>query len=125
MTMTAVSQCSECKAMVNIHWPVCLVCRAPVTRHGVSAGSTATAPPGNTQATAKPRTLPLLYPGDVVAWMSPALPRQQADVLAVHDDDTFEVLHPLTEVRCRLPMNWILRDEDRGACERRDSTGTN
>lgn len=28
MPMTAVSQCFQCAAVVNIHWPSCLVCRA-------------------------------------------------------------------------------------------------
>ena len=28
MIMTAVSQCSECGAVVNVHWTACLVCRA-------------------------------------------------------------------------------------------------
>lgn len=28
MTITAVSRCSQCEAVVNIHWPSCLVCRA-------------------------------------------------------------------------------------------------
>lgn len=28
MTMTAVSQCSQCGAVVNVHWLACLVCRA-------------------------------------------------------------------------------------------------
>src|SRR5690349_21530133 len=28
MPMTAVSQCAECGAVVNMHWPSCFVCRA-------------------------------------------------------------------------------------------------
>ncbi len=31
MTLTAVAQCSECKAVVNIHWTACLVCRAIIS----------------------------------------------------------------------------------------------
>ncbi|MDR4470664.1 MAG: hypothetical protein MRJ68_20575 [Nitrospira sp.] len=40
MTMTAVSQCARCAAVVNVHWPSCLVCRAvlpPVPDVPVSA----------------------------------------------------------------------------------------
>jgi hypothetical protein len=28
MPMTAVSRCSQCEAIVNVHWQACLVCRA-------------------------------------------------------------------------------------------------
>ena len=31
MTLTAVSRCSECKAVVNIHWTACLVCRTIIS----------------------------------------------------------------------------------------------
>jgi len=51
----------------------------------------------------------VLRPGDVVEWLSPALPRQQGEILAVHDDGTFEVWHPLTERLCRLPMTWVTK----------------
>lgn len=47
--------------------------------------------------------------GDWVEWRSPALPKQQGEVLAVHPDRTFEVFHPLTEAVCRLPGAWVLR----------------
>jgi hypothetical protein len=50
-----------------------------------------------------------LKPGDLVEWLSPALPRKQGEVLAVHPNGTFEVWHPLTEILCRLPMGWITR----------------
>ncbi len=42
MTMAAVSQCAECGAVVNMHWPSCLVCRAILpTSHEVLAPSAA------------------------------------------------------------------------------------
>ena len=28
MTVTAVSRCAQCEAVVNVYWPSCLVCRA-------------------------------------------------------------------------------------------------
>ena len=49
-----------------------------------------------------------IRPGDVVEWLSPALPKQQGEVLAV-DGDCFTVWHPLTEKLCRLPVSWITR----------------
>lgn len=44
MRTTGVSQCSHCSALVNIHWPSCLVCHAlisPVaeTRDAIQCGS--------------------------------------------------------------------------------------
>ncbi len=53
---------------------------------------------------------PALQPGDQVEWMSPALPRQQGEVLAIHEDGTFEVFVPISEVVCRLPISWITRN---------------
>ena len=29
MSLTAVSRCLQCHAVVNVHWPACLVCKAP------------------------------------------------------------------------------------------------
>ncbi|MEQ1679274.1 MAG: hypothetical protein ABL950_01510 [Nitrospira sp.] len=54
---------------------------------------------------------PPLKPGDWVEWLSPALPKQQGEVLAVRGDDdgTFEVYHPLTEAVCRLSVSWVTR----------------
>jgi hypothetical protein len=52
---------------------------------------------------------PVLRPDDFVEWRSPALPKQQGEVLAVYPDRTFEVFHPLTEALCRLPVGWVLR----------------
>lgn len=48
-----------------------------------------------------------IRPGVWVEWLSPALPKQRGEVLAVHPDGTFEVFHPLTEILCRLPVGWI------------------
>lgn len=56
----------------------------------------------------EPIALPL-KPGDWVEWLSPALPRQQAEVLAVYEDGTFEAYHPLREIVCRMPSQWITR----------------
>ena len=33
MSTTAVGQCSQCGAVVNLHWPACLVCHAPSETH--------------------------------------------------------------------------------------------
>ena len=52
---------------------------------------------------------PVLHPGDWVEWLSQALPKQRGEVLAVHDDGTFQVWHPLSETLCRLPMTWVIR----------------
>ena len=30
MSLTAVSRCLQCHAVVNVHWTACLVCRAPL-----------------------------------------------------------------------------------------------
>jgi len=58
----------------------------------------------------KPDTVrPVLHPGDVVEWLSSALPKQRGEVLAVYDDGTFEVWHPLAETLCRLPMTWVIQ----------------
>ncbi len=52
---------------------------------------------------------PVLSPGDVVEWLSPALPKQRGEVRAVFDDGNFEVYHPLAGTLCRLPMIWVIR----------------
>ena len=52
---------------------------------------------------------PVLQAGNWVEWLSPALPPQQGEVLAVHPDGTFEVYHPLAEALCRLPITWVKR----------------
>lgn len=51
---------------------------------------------------------PVIRPGDLVEWLSPALPKQQGEVLAVHGD-SFTIFHPLAETLCRLPISWITR----------------
>lgn len=58
----------------------------------------------------KPDTVsPVLEPGDWAEWLSPALPHQRGEVLAVHPDRTFEVFHPLAEAICRLPVTWVTK----------------
>ncbi len=52
---------------------------------------------------------PVLQAGDWVEWLSEALPRQQATVLAVHPDGTFEVFHPLALASRRLPIGWVTK----------------
>lgn len=52
---------------------------------------------------------PVVHAGDWIEWLSPALPRQRAEVLAVYEDGTCEAFHPLTETLCRLPLGWIVR----------------
>lgn len=52
----------------------------------------------------------ILKPDCWVEWLSPALPRQQGEVLDVDlKDQTFTVFHPLSEMLCRLPIAWITR----------------
>jgi hypothetical protein len=52
---------------------------------------------------------PVLCPGDIVEWLTPALPKQRGEVLEVYQDGIFEVFHPVTEKICRLPVRWIIR----------------
>jgi hypothetical protein len=43
MTVTAVSRCAQCEAVVNVYWPSCLVCRAtlpPVPKAPTPSGLT-------------------------------------------------------------------------------------
>lgn len=47
--------------------------------------------------------------GSWVEWLSPALPKQQGEVLAVYQDNTFEVFHPLAATLCRLPLQWVIK----------------
>ena len=60
-------------------------------------------------AKASGKVRPVLRPGDLVEWLSPALPKQRGEILAVYQDRTFEVFQPLTEVLCRLPVVWVIR----------------
>ena len=53
-------------------------------------------------------SVPLFKPGDLVEWLSPALPRQRGEVLAI-EGDHFTVFHPLAEALCRLPVFWVTR----------------
>lgn len=52
---------------------------------------------------------PVVQPGDRVEWLSPALPQQQGEVLAV-SGDYFDAYHPLSECVCRMPTAWITRN---------------
>jgi hypothetical protein len=52
---------------------------------------------------------PVLKAGVWVEWLSPALPAQRGEILAIHPDGTFDVHHPLTEILCHLPVTWITR----------------
>lgn len=52
---------------------------------------------------------PVISPGDVVEWLSPALPKQIGEILAIHPDGTFDVFVPISEVVRRLPVAWITR----------------
>ncbi|MGE0469629.1 MAG: hypothetical protein AB7L09_12700 [Nitrospira sp.] len=61
----------------------------------------------------------VLRPGDIVEWLSPALPKQHGEVLDVYEDGTFEVVHTLSVKLCRLPMVWVTRVVNRSI----DQTG--
>lgn len=129
--MTAVSRCSECEAVINIHWPACLVCQAilpPVSEVLTPPEATPDicrrtgalhlepgipvdllgGDPVRLQEKQLDQVRPVLQVGDWVEWMSEALPRQQGKVLAVYPDGTFEAFHPLTEAECRLPVRWVI-----------------
>ena len=56
---------------------------------------------------------PVLHPGDVVEWLSPALPKQRGEVMAVYPDGNFEVFHSLAGRLCRLPMTWVIQVVER------------
>ena len=45
MSPTAVGHCSHCLAVVNRHWPRCLVCHAPLTAPSCETGSANSAAP--------------------------------------------------------------------------------
>ena len=40
MPIASISQCAECRAVVNIHWPACLVCQAILPPAPEAAAST-------------------------------------------------------------------------------------
>lgn len=65
--------------------------------------------PGRVRPLEDASLTPPLKPGVCVEWLSPALTRQQGEVLAVYEDGTFEAFHPLTEIVCRMPTAWITR----------------
>ncbi len=75
MSTTAVGQCPQCLAVVNVHWPHCLVCHALLTARPVSeTEGPASAPPVRPQAApieiAAPT--PPLQPGWLVAYQNRA-----------------------------------------------------
>lgn|GEM_PF-1369501 len=66
--MAAVSHCSRCAAIVNIHWPSCLVCHAILpSSQEVPAASTAPAPQGEGGDLVAP-----ILPGWLVAYRDQA-----------------------------------------------------
>ena len=126
--LAAVAKCSRCAAVVNTQWKVCLVCQAilPPVSGTLSPSETTSDNSKRTRALHPEPSLsvdhavqlqeknldpvrPVLQAGDLVEWLSPALPKQREEVLAVYDNGTFEVWHPLTEAICRLPVAWVMR----------------
>jgi|SRR5215831_8490584 len=65
--------------------------------------------PGKVRAIDSVSLIGSVRAGRWVEWLSPALPRQQGEVLAVHPDGTFEAFHPITEAVCRMPVAWVIR----------------
>ena len=60
MSTTAVGHCSHCAAVVNLHWPNCLVCHAALSAPLHEAGSpTITEPDHPQEVTTAAATLPL------------------------------------------------------------------
>lgn len=65
MTITAVSRCSQCEAVVNVHWPSCLVCHGalpPLVKSGDSPGAVESNSPASTAP------IPPLQPGWLVTY---------------------------------------------------------
>ena len=71
MSITAVGQCPQCHAVVNVHWSSCLVCHALLIAGPFheTEGRTS-APPAHSQATTTEVTAPTppLQPGWLVAY---------------------------------------------------------
>lgn len=65
MTITAVSECAQCGAVVNIHWASCLVCHVELANsHDVAPASQTS--PGSESISPKP--LPPILPGWLVTY---------------------------------------------------------
>ena len=71
MSVAAVGYCDQCSAVVNGHWPSCLVCHAPITALSHETGSPTSAMPTHPQVEAVTEvaspTLPV-QPGWLVAY---------------------------------------------------------
>ena len=71
MSTTAVGQCPQCHAVVNVHWSSCLVCHARLkaSPSRETAGPT-NAPPAQPQAAPTEKTAPIppLAPGWLVSY---------------------------------------------------------
>ena len=78
MTMTAVSQCPQCVAVINVHWPSCLVCRA-ILAPILKVPSPSEPIPENQRGIGKPH--PPLLPGWLVTY------RNQTSTLCGGADD--------------------------------------
>ena len=71
MNTTAVGHCSHCAAVVNRHWPSCLVCHAPIEALPRETGSPMSAAPPHPQEEAVIEVAsptPPLHPGWLVAY---------------------------------------------------------
>lgn len=70
MSATAVGHCSQCAALVNVHWPSCLVCHALITpslESGINACSSPPYPQGD-DGTEVSAPMPPLQSGWLVAY---------------------------------------------------------
>lgn len=77
MSTTAVGQCPHCAAVVNIHWPSCLVCHALISST-TETGCTSLAAP-----------LPTIQPGDRIEWLrAGTVQTGTVDLLHVDADGT-------------------------------------
>jgi len=70
MSTTAVGHCEQCAAVVNSHWPTCLVCHAliPSSREPGRNASASLPQLQREDATACSAPLPPLHPGWLVAY---------------------------------------------------------
>ena len=65
MSLTAVSRCLQCHAVVNVHWTACLVCKAPLPMVTPDAPSVLA---GDAQPLPEPARISPIRPGWLVVY---------------------------------------------------------
>ena len=74
MSTTATGHCPHCAAVVNVHWPSCLVCHALLS------------PTAETVCTSLAAPLPTIQVGDRIEWQRADLTIQTGEVDYLHVD---------------------------------------